>query len=99
MIKHYFPKMIDIHNYSAANSVQQKLYNWETLNRKVIKRLGYQVHEKKRGKREREKVIKRLGYQVHEKKRRREEGERREGRERGKRERARARVCGKADRR
>ena len=48
MIKHYFPKMIDIHNYSAANSVQQKLYNWETLNRKVIKRLGYQVHEKKR---------------------------------------------------
>jgi hypothetical protein len=48
LIKHYFPKMIDIHNYSAANSVQQKLYNWETLNRKVIKRLGYQVHEKKR---------------------------------------------------
>jgi hypothetical protein len=75
LIKHYFPKMIDIHNYSAANSVQQKLYNWETLNRKVIKRLGYQVHEKKRRRRE-EREEKRG--------KRRVEREREKGRERGK---------------
>jgi hypothetical protein len=28
-----------MHNYSSANSVRQKQYNWTTLNRKVLKRL------------------------------------------------------------
>ena len=28
---------------SSANSVQQKLYNWQTLNRKVLRKLQYQV--------------------------------------------------------
>jgi hypothetical protein len=37
---HYFPKVVDIKNYSAANSVRQKLYNWQTLNNKV--RLGFE---------------------------------------------------------
>ena len=33
VIKHYLPKLIDLHNYSPANSVSQKVYNWTTLNR------------------------------------------------------------------
>lgn len=32
IVNHYFPKLIEIHNYSLAHSVQQKLYNWNTLN-------------------------------------------------------------------
>lgn len=33
----YFPKLVQLHNYTPANSVQQKLYNWNTLNRKNIR--------------------------------------------------------------
>lgn len=33
VIAHYFPKLVEIHNYSAANSVRTKVYNWQTLNR------------------------------------------------------------------
>jgi hypothetical protein len=29
----YIPKFVELHNYSAAHSMQQKLYNWNTLNR------------------------------------------------------------------
>lgn len=32
---HYFPKLVDLHNYAAANAVDQKTYNWDTLNEKV----------------------------------------------------------------
>ena len=35
ILHHYFPKDVDIKNYSAANSVRQKLYNWQTLINKV----------------------------------------------------------------
>ncbi|CAD8143942.1 unnamed protein product [Paramecium octaurelia] len=41
-IMHYFlPKLVDMHNYSQANSVKQKKYNWDTLNTKVFKRIGF----------------------------------------------------------
>ncbi|KAJ0399597.1 hypothetical protein P43SY_008916 [Pythium insidiosum] len=39
VIAYYFPKIVQMHNYSPANSVKQKQYNWNTLNRKVLKRL------------------------------------------------------------
>ena len=29
---HYFPRLFDLHNDPPANSMQQKLYNWDTLN-------------------------------------------------------------------
>lgn len=32
VIKHYLPKMVDIHNYSYSTSTNQKSYNWQTLN-------------------------------------------------------------------
>lgn len=43
VVAHYFPKLVELHNYSAANGMQQKLYNWNTLNNKVLKKLGMQL--------------------------------------------------------
>lgn len=43
LVCHFFPKLVDLHNYSAANSVSQKQYNWKTLNQKVFKKLGLTV--------------------------------------------------------
>ena len=40
VVKHYLPKLVDMHNYSQAHSVSQKMYNWNTLNVKVLKKLG-----------------------------------------------------------
>lgn len=39
VVAHYFPRLVEIHNYPAANSTQQKLYNWNTLNRCFCSRL------------------------------------------------------------
>jgi hypothetical protein len=41
---YFFPGKVDLHNYSAANSLDQKRYNWNTINVKVLKKLGYMVH-------------------------------------------------------
>ncbi|XP_035674797.1 sperm flagellar protein 1-like isoform X2 [Branchiostoma floridae] len=43
IIRHFQPRMVDLHNYSPANSTQQKLSNWGTLNRKVFNKLNFQV--------------------------------------------------------
>ena len=43
VLKHTFPKLIELHNYSAANSVSQKLYNWNTMNRKCELHLHHLV--------------------------------------------------------
>ncbi|XP_015858521.2 sperm flagellar protein 1 isoform X1 [Peromyscus maniculatus bairdii] len=43
LIKFYFPKMVEMHNYVPANSLQQKLSNWGTLNRKVLNKLNFSV--------------------------------------------------------
>eukprot|EP01006_Ploeotia_vitrea_P010335 TRINITY_DN26836_c0_g1_i1.p1 TRINITY_DN26836_c0_g1~~TRINITY_DN26836_c0_g1_i1.p1 ORF type:complete len:272 (-),score=29.83 TRINITY_DN26836_c0_g1_i1:140-955(-) len=40
LVKHHFPKHVELHNYSPALSVAQKTYNWQTLDRKVFKRLS-----------------------------------------------------------
>ena len=43
VIRHYFPSMVELHNYPSANSTQQKMYNWTTLNSKVLRKLGYNM--------------------------------------------------------
>ena len=35
--KHYFPKLVELHNYSTAHSVTQKKYNWVTLNSAITR--------------------------------------------------------------
>ncbi|CAG9327322.1 unnamed protein product [Blepharisma stoltei] len=42
-IKHFFPKLVEIHNYPQAHSVQQKVANWNTLNTKVFRKMGFQI--------------------------------------------------------
>ncbi|XP_063048335.1 sperm flagellar protein 1 [Engraulis encrasicolus] len=43
VVKHFFPKLVELHNYTPANSTQQKLANWSTLNRKVLCKLNFHV--------------------------------------------------------
>ncbi len=43
VVHHFFPKLVELHNYSSANATAQKLYNWSTLNQRVFKRLGFHV--------------------------------------------------------
>eukprot|EP01060_Flectonema_neradi_P010468 TRINITY_DN17567_c0_g1_i1.p1 TRINITY_DN17567_c0_g1~~TRINITY_DN17567_c0_g1_i1.p1 ORF type:complete len:213 (+),score=34.63 TRINITY_DN17567_c0_g1_i1:105-743(+) len=45
VIKHFFPKLVDLHNYPAAHSTSQKLYNWRTLSTKVFKKLNFEVDD------------------------------------------------------
>ena len=33
IVKHYFPRMVDTHNYTPAASTKQRLENWYLLNR------------------------------------------------------------------
>lgn len=40
LMRHYLPKLVQLHNYSAANGYRQKAYNWQTLNQKVFKKIG-----------------------------------------------------------
>lgn len=43
ILKNFFPKHVEIHNYANANSVNQKMANWDTLNRKVMSKMNYQI--------------------------------------------------------
>ncbi|XP_053114192.1 sperm flagellar protein 1 isoform X2 [Hemicordylus capensis] len=45
VVKFYFPKMVEMHNYAPANSTQQKLSNWGHLNRKVLNKLNFSIPE------------------------------------------------------
>ncbi|XP_034041142.1 sperm flagellar protein 1 [Thalassophryne amazonica] len=47
VVKYFFPKLVDMHNYIPANSTQQKLSNWNLLNRKVFSKLNFNVPEEK----------------------------------------------------
>ena len=40
IIKHYYPKLVDLHNYPPGSSSNQKCYNWTTLDNKVLKKMG-----------------------------------------------------------
>jgi len=39
IVKHYFPRLVDLHNYSPAAAFKQKMENWYLLNRRVLRRL------------------------------------------------------------
>jgi hypothetical protein len=42
-VKYYFPKLVELHNYTPAHSVQQKAANWNTLNARVFRKLHFEV--------------------------------------------------------
>jgi CH-like domain in sperm protein len=37
----YFPHFVELHNYTPANSMKQKVYNFETLNTRVLRKINY----------------------------------------------------------
>ena len=38
---HFFnPKIVSLHNYPPSNAVSKKITNWNTLNLKVLKKIG-----------------------------------------------------------
>lgn len=43
VIAAYFPELVDLHNYQPAHSIKQKVYNYETLNSRVLKKLGFSI--------------------------------------------------------
>ncbi|XP_019951953.1 sperm flagellar protein 1 [Paralichthys olivaceus] len=45
VVKYFFPKLVDLHNYVPANSTPQKLSNWSQLNRKVFSKLNFHLPE------------------------------------------------------
>lgn len=36
LVHHFFPRLVELHNYSPAHNSVQKMYNWATLNQKVL---------------------------------------------------------------
>lgn len=45
VVKHFHPNLVELHNYSSALAVNKKIINWHILNRKVFKRMGFEVNE------------------------------------------------------
>lgn len=43
IFKYFLPNLVDLHNYPPANAVSKKIANWETLNKKLFKKLGFQI--------------------------------------------------------
>ena len=46
LIHHYYPKKVELHNYPATNTVTKKIQNWNTLNSKVLKKMGIGIGPK-----------------------------------------------------
>jgi hypothetical protein len=45
LVRHHSPELIDMRNYTAASSFHQKRLNWSVLNRKVFRRLDFDLSE------------------------------------------------------
>ncbi|XP_012535772.1 sperm flagellar protein 1-like [Monomorium pharaonis] len=43
LLKRYYPKHVDVHNYVAGNSIAKKIDNWSTLNRKVLSKIDMRL--------------------------------------------------------
>lgn len=45
IVKHYFPRMVELHNYTPAAATKQKMENWYLLNRRVLRRLDLDLSD------------------------------------------------------
>jgi len=45
VVAHFFPKIVELHNYCNASSNTQKRINWQTLNRRVFTKMGMRIGE------------------------------------------------------
>jgi hypothetical protein len=45
LVRHFLPNLVDLHNFTPANNLEQKMANWGTLNTKVFSKFGLNVPE------------------------------------------------------
>jgi hypothetical protein len=45
LLKYYYPRYVDLHNYSPAFKWASKVENWSTVNRKVLSKLNLQISD------------------------------------------------------
>ncbi|XP_032409395.1 sperm flagellar protein 1-like [Xiphophorus hellerii] len=45
IVKHYLPRIVDVHNYITSCKTQQKRNNWNLLNKRVFSKLDFYVSE------------------------------------------------------
>lgn len=45
VIKYFFPRLVDVHNFQTCNSVESKIKNWELLNWKVFKKMNFELSD------------------------------------------------------
>jgi hypothetical protein len=45
LLKHYYPRYVDLHNYSPVSKRASKVDNWSTLNKKVLSKLNLQISD------------------------------------------------------
>ncbi|XP_046630017.1 sperm flagellar protein 1 [Neodiprion virginianus] len=43
LLKKYYPRYVDVHNYIAGSSIAKKIDNWAMLNRKVLSKLDMKL--------------------------------------------------------
>jgi len=43
VLKLYYPRQVELHNYVSANSINTKKENWKMLNRKVLVKLDMKL--------------------------------------------------------
>lgn len=43
ILKHYFPKLVEIHNFTPSFASKQKIANWNTINARVLRKLHFEV--------------------------------------------------------
>lgn len=45
LLKLYYPRHVELHNYAPASSLHAKRENWSTLNRKVLSKLDMKLNK------------------------------------------------------
>jgi len=43
ILKNYFPRLVDLHNYPSCSNSKHKESNWNVLNNKVLKKIGIKL--------------------------------------------------------
>ena len=46
VLKYLYPKLVNFNNYPEVHSTKQKIYNWQTLNEKVFKKIEIPLSKK-----------------------------------------------------
>ena len=45
IMKSYHPSLVQLHSYSQVNSTQAKLNNWDFMNKKIFKKIGFEMYK------------------------------------------------------